>query len=104
MSVCALHHTSRSPPPRKTRNLLPIPADRHRTPSPPVRPRLVAEEKPATRIGAPAHTRLRAFDKNFRRGPCNGRQQPVQTPFASDKFQFPVSTLVNHLVVPFRYA
>lgn len=67
-------------------------------------PRVVAEKEAANGIGANAQAGLRAFDNDLGRRARDGRQQPIETTFASYEFQFPAVVHGDQFVVPFGNA
>src|ERR1700730_6565991 len=92
------------PPPRKTRYLVSVPANCHGTPPPAVGSRGITKKQPATRIRANPDARFSPLHQNFRRGARNRRQQPVQPALTRDKFQLPVPTVLDQIVVALRNA
>jgi hypothetical protein len=81
---------------------MPVPAHRHRTPSPPSRPRIIIKKQPASRIRAPLHRRILSLDNQFRRRSRNRRQQPLEPALSPDKLQPPPAFLGRQFIVPFR--
>jgi len=88
-------------PPEKRRNLVPVPAARHRTPSSPVCSRIIVEKQPALRVRAAPDRRVRTLHQKFRRGPGDSRNQPFQTAFPRHKPQAPRVSRAYQLVVAF---
>src|SRR5208282_4499587 len=78
-----------------------IAAKRHGAPAPPPRPRVIVEKEPARRVRANTKARARAFRNEFRGRAGDGGEEPVQTTFASDKFQTPFAVLQQEFVVTF---
>jgi len=76
-----------------------IAADGHGAPPPATRARFVAKEKTASGVSADAQASLRAFDKDFRRGTRDGRQEPVQSALARLEFHFPSVFFEDYFVV-----
>lgn len=86
--------------PGESRDLVAVSTDGHGTPASPVRSRVVAEKEAAHGISANAQSGLRAFDYGLGRGTGDGRQQPLETTFAGDEFQFPTSFRQDQFIVP----
>ncbi len=72
---------------------MPVSAHRHRTPSPPPRPRIII---------TPFHRRVLPLHNQLRRRPRNCRQQPLQSALSPDEFQPPTPFARHHLIVSFR--
>ena len=66
-----------------------------------MRARGIIEKEATGRIGANAKGRAGAFGDQLSGGTCDGRQEPIQTAFAGDKFQAPCAVLLQEFVVPF---
>lgn len=79
-----------------------IPAHRHRTPSPPPRPRIIIKKQFTPRVCASLHWRALPLHNQLRRRPRYRRQQPLQPALPPDKFQPPLTLTRHHLIVPFR--
>ena len=89
-------------PPRETRHLVPVSANRHRAPPPPVRPRSIKEVQAARGIRAHPQARLRTLRDNLRRGARHRSQEPVQSALASHELQLPAGAILGQLIVAFR--
>lgn len=91
-------------PPKKRRNLVPVAAPRHRTPSSPVCSRVIVEKQPALRVRTAPDRRVQTFHQKFRRRPGDGRNQPFQSAFPRNKPQAPRVSRAHQLVVALRHA
>lgn len=85
----------------KGSDFMAIAAPGHGAPATAMRARGIIEKEATGRIGANAKRRAGAFGDQLSGGTCDGRQEPIQTAFAGDKFQAPRAVLLQEFVVPF---
>src|ERR1700676_944602 len=81
---------------------MPVSANRHRAPPPPVRPRSIKKEKTARRVRARPHPHLRSLDDNFRGRSRHRREKPVHPALACHELQLPARPVLRQFVVAFR--
>src|SRR5215472_248363 len=78
-----------------------VAADGHGTPAAPVRAGGIVEKKAASRIGAQAQPRLRAFGDDVGRGTGHRGKQPLEAALPGDEFNFPVAVARDKFFMPF---
>lgn len=89
---------------RESRDFAAIAAKGHGAPATLAGSRVIGEEKAALGIGAEAKPGTVPFGDDLRSGAGHRRQEPVEAAFAGHKFNFPLTVLVDQLVVTFRNA
>lgn len=76
----------------------------HGTPSAALRARDIVKKQTARRVGASTEARAWALRDNFRRGTCDGGEQPIQTALPGNEFQAPRAIALEKLIVALRNA
>jgi len=89
-------------PLQKRRHLMPVPANRHRTPSPPPRPGIIIKKQSAPRVRAPLHRCILPLHDQLRRRPRDRGKQPLQPALSPNKLQPPPALPRHQLIVSFR--
>lgn len=87
--------------PQKRGDFVAIAADFHGAPAAATGAGIVVEEEAAGGIGAATDGSARAFDEELACGAGNGRKEPVEAGFASNKFQGPGTVVEDEFVVAF---
>lgn len=87
---------------RKCGDFVTIAAQRHGAPAAAARARIVIEEEGASRISTKPDARSFAFREEFRSGPSNSREKPIEAVFTSQEFDSPRASSFDEFVVTFR--
>ena len=83
------------------RDLVAVAAASHGAPPAAVCARSIVEEEPAVAVGADSQRGRGAFGDDFRRGPRDGRQEPVEAFLAGNEFKAPLAVIEGKFIVPF---